>query len=158
MTRLLIALACITAGLSAASAVEPTVDFNRDIRPILSNNCFACHGPDEKVRKADLRLDTFDGATGKTGTAGIVPGDPAKSSLIERVTSKDPDEAMPPAKTGKKLKKTIHLHTKTRHGSVNLAGLVPGRAKLTITRHGKKYSKTVMVASNGTNTVKIKVK
>src|SRR5213596_1529626 len=76
-----------------------TVDFNRDVRPILSNNCFACHGPDEKVRKGDLRLDTRDGAT-----AGVVvPGKPEASELLRRVTAADPNELMPPTKTGKKL-------------------------------------------------------
>jgi hypothetical protein len=78
---------------------KPGVDFNRDVRPILSNNCFACHGPDEKVRKGDLRLDTREGAT-----AGVVvPGKPEASELLRRVTAGDPMEVMPPTKTGKKL-------------------------------------------------------
>jgi hypothetical protein len=91
----------LAALLLVAPAVRAAdIDFNRDVRPILSNNCFTCHGPDEKERKGKLRLDTFDGAT--KGTA-VVPGDPAKSELIVRVTTTDADDLMPPAKTGKKL-------------------------------------------------------
>jgi Protein of unknown function (DUF1553)/Protein of unknown function (DUF1549)/Concanavalin A-like lectin/glucanases superfamily/Planctomycete cytochrome C len=78
-----------------------TVDFNRDIRPILSNNCFACHGPDDKQRMANLRLDTKEGAFGKPGV--IVPSDSARSKLIMRVTSKDPNVVMPPPESGHKL-------------------------------------------------------
>ncbi|QDU21457.1 PSD1 and planctomycete cytochrome C domain-containing protein [Urbifossiella limnaea] len=95
-TRLVVTLAALFAAAPAASA-QP-VDFNRDVRPILSNNCFACHGPDEKERKGDLRLDTKDGALG-----AIVPGNPAKSELLARVRSPEPSEVMPPAKSGKKL-------------------------------------------------------
>src|SRR6476659_3823297 len=81
-----------------------SVDFNRDVRPILSNNCFACHGPDEKVRKADLRLDTQEGATAdRDGSAAVVPGKPEASALVERITAAESSELMPPAKTGKKL-------------------------------------------------------
>lgn len=81
------------------------IDFNREIRPILSDNCFACHGPDDKERKAKLRFDIKEDAfkPAKSGDYAIVPGNPAKSHLIERVTSKDPDDVMPPPKTGKKL-------------------------------------------------------
>ena len=76
------------------------ISYNRDIRPILSDNCFACHGFDPKNRKADLRLDTFEGAT---ADGGIVPGDPAKSEIWNRILSEDADEVMPPPKTHKKL-------------------------------------------------------
>src|SRR5260221_5936171 len=86
-------------------AFAPTVDFNREIRPILSENCFKCHGPDEKERKAKLRFDHKDDAfkPAKSGDFAIVPGDTSKSKLVERITSKDPDEIMPPTKSGKKL-------------------------------------------------------
>lgn len=82
------------------------IDFNRDIRPILANNCLLCHGPDPKVRKGDLRLDTYEGAVAlKDGHAAIVPGKPAQSEAIRRVTTTDKDDLMPPAKSGKKLTK-----------------------------------------------------
>ena len=69
------------------------VAFNRDIRPLLSDNCFSCHGPDASHRQADLRLDLRDDAI----TAGaIVPGKPAESSLVTRILATDPDEIMPP--------------------------------------------------------------
>lgn len=79
---------------------EAPVDFNRDVRPILSNNCFQCHGPDEKTRKAKLRLDTQDGAL----AASVVPGKPDASELIARVVAPHDDPSvMPPAKGGKRL-------------------------------------------------------
>ena len=80
------------------------VSYNRDIRPILSENCFACHGPDQLARKADRRLDTADGARAEIeGVRAIVPGDLAKSDAVERIESHDPDEQMPPPKSDKKL-------------------------------------------------------
>jgi len=81
------------------------IDFNRDIRAILSDNCFQCHGPDAKQRKANLRFDRKEDALkpAKSGDYAIVPGDLAKSALVARIESKDPDEVMPPPKTGKKL-------------------------------------------------------
>jgi hypothetical protein len=101
-------LAFLVSLLAAAPAFADTpIDFNRDIRPILSNNCFQCHGPDEAERKGDLRLDTAEGAT----EAAIVPGKPDESQLIERVTTKQ-GGLMPPPKTGKKLTaKEIELLT-----------------------------------------------
>ena len=82
----------------------PAVDFNRDIRPILSNVCFACHGPDAKQRKAELRLDVKPGLFGEGATPGvIVPGKLADSELFQRITSKDEDERMPPADAPRKL-------------------------------------------------------
>lgn len=103
-------LALSTAWLALVSTLEaaPPVDFNRDIRPLLSNNCLFCHGPDEAERKGGvdgLRLDTADGAAADLGTGAraIVPGDPDKSVLIERIVSTDPDTQMPPRSTGKRL-------------------------------------------------------
>ncbi len=73
------------------------VDFARDIRPLLSDNCFACHGPDAKQRKADLRLDTREGALVYIdGTSAVVPGKPSESELVRRVTTDDEDDLMPP--------------------------------------------------------------
>ena len=79
----------------------PAVDFNRDVRPILSGNCFKCHGIDDGARKGKLRLDVREGATGaaKSGKAAIVPGKPEQSELVRRIFSPDPDEVMPPAST-----------------------------------------------------------
>lgn len=79
-----------------------TISFNRDIRPILSENCFACHGFDPKHREGDLRLDTFEGATeDRDGARGIVPGDLSKSDAWQRIISDDKDEVMPPPKSHK---------------------------------------------------------
>jgi len=102
------ALALVSSGVAApkerAGAQKP-VDFNREIRPILSDNCFACHGPDEKQRKAKLRLDRHEDAlkATKSGDYAIVPGDTKKSMLVERILSQDEDEVMPPPKSKKKL-------------------------------------------------------
>jgi mono/diheme cytochrome c family protein len=81
------------------------IDFNRQIRPILSENCFACHGPDEKARKGKLRLDTREGILGhgRGGTAAVVPGKPGASEVMARVLASDGSEVMPPVKSGKKL-------------------------------------------------------
>lgn len=91
----------------AASTKSPSrsTDFNRDIRPILSENCYACHGPDSEKRKAGLRLDRKEGALAelKSGNHAIVPGDLGKSALIARITATDEDDRMPPLKTGKHL-------------------------------------------------------
>ena len=98
------------AGAIAAESSGPKtqagrVDFNRDIRPILADNCYQCHGPDSAKRKAGLRLDLSEGALAKleSGHAAVVPGQPAKSRLIEVIASKDSDERMPPSRTGKTL-------------------------------------------------------
>jgi mono/diheme cytochrome c family protein len=104
----LLTLAWLAATASAAGkpdAKTGEIDFNRQIRPILSENCFTCHGPDEAKRKAGLRLDQKEEAFKKlkSGDTAIVPGDPAKSSLVARIITQDEDEVMPPPKTGKKL-------------------------------------------------------
>lgn len=85
---------------SPSLAQSKSVDFTRDVRPILTGKCFQCHGPDDKVRKATLRLDVRDGAL-----KVIAPGDSARSELLRRVTSTDPEHQMPPAKLGKQLSK-----------------------------------------------------
>lgn len=82
------------------AAPDNKLDFNRDIRPILSDRCFQCHGPDEKTLEADLRLDQRDSAV---SSKAIVPGRPEDSEVLARILSEDPDEIMPPTKT----KKTI---------------------------------------------------
>jgi len=85
-------------------ALGKEVSFNREVRPILSDNCFSCHGADPGSRKAGLRLDTFAGATAeRDGVRAIVPGDFAQSELWARITSTDADEQMPPPKSHKIL-------------------------------------------------------
>ena len=92
------------AAAANAAPIPAEVRYSRDVRPILSENCFACHGFDAHTRKADLRLDTKDGLFAKVDdTAAVVPGDPARSAIIARITHHDADELMPPPKTGKKV-------------------------------------------------------
>jgi mono/diheme cytochrome c family protein len=94
----------LAANQTSSSGTGP--DFNRAIRPILSENCFKCHGPDEGARKANLRFDVRSDALkpAKSGGIAIVPGAAEKSELVARVSAKDPAKRMPPASTGKKLK------------------------------------------------------
>lgn len=88
---------------AAESAPEP-VKFGRDVLPILSNNCFACHGPDEKNRQAGLRLDLEASAKAKRRSGSpIVPGQPDKSLIIARIASTDPDMVMPPPSSHKQV-------------------------------------------------------
>ena len=82
---------------SSTTAREP-VRIDRDVRPILSENCFECHGPDAAKRKADLRLDT-----GALGQAVVVPGQPESSELFQRITHADPEERMPPVDSSRAL-------------------------------------------------------
>src|SRR6266478_5387372 len=91
---------------SGQGALPQVVEFNRDIRPILSDNCFACHGPDKNQRKADLRLDMEEGAfADRGGYRPIVAGKADKSELYLRIPAPEGGEKkrMPPAKFGKKL-------------------------------------------------------
>ena len=80
------------------------VDFNREIRPILSKHCFACHGFDTSTREAELRLDNFEGATRDLGGSfALVPHKPEASELVTRIYSDDADLLMPPPESGQKL-------------------------------------------------------
>lgn len=89
-----------------STAVANRVDFTTEVRPILSEFCFHCHGPDKSTRKAKLRLDLSDGALADLGGyAAVIPGNPEDSELIFRLHSKDEDELMPPPVTGKTLTK-----------------------------------------------------
>jgi len=98
---------CFAAGPAclhpARAHAEDRIDFNRQIRPILSDLCFSCHGPDTNKRQAGLRLDTSEGARAvlESGHAAIVPADPAKSTILSRISATDPDVVMPPPSTGK---------------------------------------------------------
>src|SRR4051794_8901921 len=97
-------LCLISTSTNAVLAVDK-VEFNRDVRPILSNNCYLCHGPDKNQLQAGLRLDKREIATSKleSGQTAIVPNDPVTSSLIARITSDDPDLVMPPRDSGKSI-------------------------------------------------------
>jgi hypothetical protein len=96
---LLIAFAAMMGPARAAS-----LEFNRDIRPILSENCFYCHGQDESRREAKLRLDVRESAvTAREGIAAIVPGKPDESELVRRIAAKDPNDVMPPPESHKSL-------------------------------------------------------
>ena len=96
----LVLLAWVVANGAKASPVE----YDRDVLPVLSDNCYKCHGPDSNARKADLRLDTRDGAfRTKDRKTVIVAGKPADSELVRRITSTDPKEMMPPPRSQRKL-------------------------------------------------------
>src|SRR5688572_29327066 len=101
-----IAIAFALLGYASAEAAEPAkVDFSKQVRQILSNNCFACHGPDGAERQAEFRLDMRDSAIGKaeSGARPIVPGDAKQSELVKRILSTDPDAMMPPPDSNRKL-------------------------------------------------------
>src|SRR3954467_15420667 len=89
----------------ADPSVPEKVKFNRDVRPIFSETCFKCHGFDAKERKADLRLDTRDGALAalKDGGHAIVPGKTDQSEAVRRINTNDREDLMPPPKSGKVL-------------------------------------------------------
>ena len=90
----------VLAASSLARAADAPLEYNRDIRPILTDTCFACHGPDSAARKGDYRLDRREDAIGKKI---IVPGKPDESEALRRILSNDPDEVMPPPATKKVL-------------------------------------------------------
>ena len=85
---------------SALAGDRPKLEYNRDVRPILAENCFACHGPDSAARKGDLRLDRREAAI---EAGAITPGDPDGSEILARIASTDPKQVMPPRKTTKTL-------------------------------------------------------
>ena len=89
----------------ATSALGQAVDFESQIKPLLSDRCFACHGPDENARKADLQLHTREGAFAKLDDDLVVitPGKPQASELYRRITATDPDDLMPPPESKRKL-------------------------------------------------------
>ncbi len=95
----------LTSGDGKNLNIPKVVDFNQHIRPILSQNCYTCHGPDTSSRKADLRLDTREGAIAllASGKAAVVPGRIRKSEMIHRITSADPTLQMPPPEAKKQL-------------------------------------------------------
>ena len=101
LCALLVEIACRSTALhSAEGAVPKQIEFNRDVRPILSDNCFYCHGPDAQHRQAELRLDLREEAL---ASDAIVLGDPSASAVISRIFSEASDEQMPPPDSHKKL-------------------------------------------------------
>src|SRR5947209_5268260 len=99
-------ICCVFLGASTvlqSPASAQTVDFNRDIRPILSKNCFPCHGQDASHRVTRLRLDQRDSATKvqKSGITAIVPGKRQESEVVRRITAQDETDHMPPKESGK---------------------------------------------------------
>ena len=101
----ILASGILAGALTAADGPVPAqIEFNRDVRPILSENCFFCHGPDKNKRQADLRLDTPDGLFGTAGHPGVVkPKHPDQSEFMTRLTTPDPEQRMPPVDSGKNL-------------------------------------------------------
>ena len=85
---------------AAAVRAEEPLSYNKDVRPILAANCFACYGPDSASLKADLRLDQKSAAE---GMGAILPGNPEESAIIQRILATDPEEVMPPPATKKTL-------------------------------------------------------
>jgi hypothetical protein len=104
IVSVLLAWMLLPAVAPVVAAGPNKIEFNRDIRPILSSNCFFCHGPDPKHREADLRLDERVAATAEVdGRRAVAPGKPEASELIARITSTDADTVMPPRDSNKKL-------------------------------------------------------
>ena len=114
MNSILLMPAVLLVGVARISSAAE-VDYSRDIRPLLSDKCFRCHGPDAGHRKADLRLDVRRVVV---EVGAITPGDPNASAILERVTSKDPDFVMPPPKkrNQSRLTKTCGWICTDKHG------------------------------------------
>src|SRR5689334_13358206 len=99
VTMLLLCGAMALPTAAQGPRTDTPIEFNRDIRPILSDACYHCHGPDKAKRKADLRFDTQEGAFAKLGDGfAIVAGKPNESELYRRITAKEERERMPPVK------------------------------------------------------------
>src|SRR5579871_1098825 len=95
--RSVLVFACLLGMARAEEMLPPTIQFNRDIRPILSDTCYKCHGPDKAKRKANLRFDFESSAKAKYDDHFvIVPGQPAQSELMRRIATDDPEKHMPP--------------------------------------------------------------
>ena len=103
--RLLLLAVCTLAFATPQSSADDSIQFSRDILPLLSENCFQCHGPDEANREAGLRLDQHAAALAKldSGETAIVPGQSSDSVLFTRINNTDDDLLMPPPDSGKKL-------------------------------------------------------
>ena len=91
--HLAVSALCVVFCAAGRAKAAAAITYNRDIRPILSDDCFHCHGPDQKTRKGKFRLDVREDAVAKRA---IVPGEPKKSSLVERIFATNTDDVMPP--------------------------------------------------------------
>ena len=102
MSRIIFGFLCLAAMARQGMADTKAISFNKDIRPILSDRCFTCHGPDAEKRQAGLRLDTIMDATAflESGSHALVPRKPSRVRSL-RINSKDPDIVMPPPEVGK---------------------------------------------------------
>src|SRR3954465_7433101 len=100
-----ISILAVALSLATQLPAADKIDYQRDIRPLLADRCFSCHGRDADHREGGLRLDELEAATkgGDSGEKAIVPGHPDKSELIRRILSSDPAEQMPPPKSKKSL-------------------------------------------------------
>lgn len=128
---------------SLSADQKPVVEFNRDIRPLLADRCYTCHGPDSAARKAEMRFDTQSGLFAKRDDGGlVVPGKPSASLLFRRITSHDADLKMPPADSGRELSaKDISLIkqwiTQGAQWQKHWAFIPPHRAQLPRVKNGK---------------------
>jgi hypothetical protein len=138
----IVAAALLSSSAAAFGAESEAVEFSRDVLPILSANCYVCHGRDASTRKAKLRLDLREQATAaRGGSTPVVPGQPEASELLARITAKDEDERMPPADHGRALTapEIETLRTWIAQGatySEHWAFLPPRRAPLPQVRDG----------------------
>src|SRR5262245_10317280 len=103
LVRIVAVFCAFALSLGACAAESGGINFDKQIRPILSDKCYACHGPDEHKRKGGLRLDRKESAFQelKSGNKAVVAGKPEESSLISRIISSDPEEKMPPLDSNK---------------------------------------------------------
>lgn len=101
----LVLILCVRHEVEVGAQVARQIDFQREVRPILSDKCFSCHGPDSKAKGIKLRLDTEDSARADLGRGrfAVVPGDPSRSELAKRISHSDPSMRMPPVDSGKTL-------------------------------------------------------
>jgi mono/diheme cytochrome c family protein len=124
MSRFRSTLALAAALIIGSSAGAVPGDYGESIQPLLADHCYACHGPDEKARKAGLRFDQRDSALAelKSGARAIVPGEIATSEVIRRIFSDDPDEVMPPPKFKKRPSEEAMGRSTNSTGHLNRCG------------------------------------
>ena len=104
LSHIALLLITLTASVTEAAKRDQSIRFDRDIRPILSDTCFQCHGPDEGNRQGDLRLDVREAVfAARDGIPAVTPGDVRRSSLFQRLIHNDVDQRMPPADSTKSL-------------------------------------------------------